>query len=586
MPLDSVCLSAIKDELCSSIIGLRVDKIQQPERDEVVLLLRGRDGARRLLMCAGSGNARVHLTDETLENPMTPPMFCMLLRKHLTGAKIVSVTQPEMERMLDIEFEATDNLGDRCGRHIILEFMGRYSNIILTDGDGRITDCLCRVGGDISDTRPVMPGLYYRLPPSQGKLDPLRTDSGEIKKLLDGADGGKQVYKWILDTFCGLSPLICREVAFRACGEADARINDKNGRDATASELSALFTTIKNRDFSPVMLTDGSGRPVDFSYMEIRQYGKLYVLTAETSFSGMLERYYSKREKAERIRQRGQSLIKTARNARDRVARKLANQRQELLATGDREKLRRAGDIITSNLYRMEKGMRLLKAEDFYSEDGRETEIKLDELKTPQQNAAKYYKDYNRAKTAEMYLTEQIAVGERELAYLNSVLEELEKAEGERDLAEIRQELIDTGYLKSRNSGKKEKRIEQRPMHFVSDTGTDIWVGKNNAQNERLTHRMAMKRDVWLHAQKIHGSHVVIQTGGGEPDEVTLSQAASLAAFYSQSGAGAKVPVDYTLVKNVKKMPGGKPGMVTYTDYKTVTALADEKTADRIRQRN
>lgn len=586
MPLDAVCLSAVKNELSEKIINMRIDKIQQPESDTLLLALRGINGSEKLLICAGGGNARIHLTDGSYANPQSPPMFCMLMRKHISGAKISAVTQPPMERILDIELDSYDAMGIACKKHLILELMGNYSNIILTGEDLIIIDCLRKIGGGLNDVRRILPGLIYRLPENQKKLDITECDFNEILRLFKDANIEKTVDKFLLETFLGFSPLVCREIAFRAYGETDKRIFEamaEDGGERLLEVLKLVSEKIKNADFQPSLLTDSDNKPKDFSYMPIGQYmGKLKESDLP-SFSALLEEFYSKRDRAEKMRQRSQALMKNMKNVRDRTRRKLELQKKELQTTQNREQLRCKADIIMANLHSMKKGMKTLTAYDFYSENGEMCTISLDEAKSPQQNAAKYYKDYAKAKNAEKYLSRHISDGEKELEYLNSVIDEIERAETENDLREIRQELGDTKYLRRQKSGKKEKRIEQKPMHFRSTGGYDIYVGKNNTQNDTLTLKTAFKRDIWLHTQKIHGSHVIISSGGEMPDDKTMEEAAMLAAFYSQGRNGDKIAVDYTLVKNVKKPSGGKPGMVIYTDYKTMFVTPDENLAEKLK---
>ena len=594
MPLDAVFLTALTAELEEKLPGLKIDKVQQPERDQIILTLRGPGAAERLLISAGTGDARVHLTNASFENPASPPMFCMLLRKHIGGARILSVRQTPLERAVDIALESVDALGQHGEKHLIAELMGRYSNIILTDADGRIVDCLRRVDGDMSEKRQVLPGLFYHVPPPQDKRDPLAITQAEFLDLLKAAPTDKTAEKWLISTFGGLSPLICREVVSRACGAVDARVGESLKHDGGASLSEAFFrlmTDIKSGRFEPVLLTKPDGKPFDFSFTAIGQYENALRAERAESFSSLLEQFYTRRFASERMRQRSLMLMKTVRNAHDRIRRKLEFQRVDLEKSKGRERLRELGDIITANLYRLEKGMTVLHAEDFYDQAGGQVDIRLDPKLTPQQNAGKYYKDYTKAKTAEKMLVEQIAIGERELAYLKSVLEEIARAEGERDLNEIREELALTGYVRQQpqtrmKTGRTTKRIKQpesAPMHFVSSTGYDIAVGRNNVQNERLTHKQAFKTDIWLHAQKIPGSHVIISTNSGETDDKTLGEAAALAAWFSQARESGKVPVDYALVKHVKKMPRGRPGMVTYTDYKTIVAVPDEGLVERLK---
>ena len=572
MPLDALCLTAVADELRAAVQGGKIDKIYQPARDEVVLFIRGQQGNVKLLLSANPGHPRAHLTTLPRENPAEPPMFCMLLRKHLQGARILELVQPPMERILDFRLESLDELGDRVERRLVLEAMGRNANLILLDGEGRILDCIRRVDGDMSRQRQVLPGLFYRQPPAPDKLDPMALEPEQLRQALDNPLG-KQWDKLLLDTFTGLSPLLARELTFRA-GEDPARL---------AAEVEKLCACVREGRVTPTLLVR-EGKAVDFTFLPILQYGPETESLPQESFSKMLDGFYENREAAERVRQRGQDLVKAVTNARDRTARKLANQQRELEATQDRERLREQGDIITSNLHAMEKGMSVLRAMDFYDPACPMVEIRLDPLLTPQQNAARYYKEYNKAKTAEKMLTIQLEKGGRELEYLNSVLENLSLAEGERDLQEIRQELTETGYL--RRSGKAKdrgKKVAGKPMEFRSSTGLRISVGKNNSQNDLLTTKMAYKSDIWLHTQKIHGSHVILWLEGGEADAQSLTEAAQLAAWFSQARESSKVPVDYTPVKYVKKPAGARPGMVVYTTYQTAVVDPDPELAKRLR---
>lgn len=587
MPLDALCLSGVVHELQNALSGAKIDKIYQPGRDEVVLALRAPAGNVKLLLSANPSHPRAHLTQISRENPDKPPMFCMLLRKHLAGARLLELVQPPMERVVDLRLEALDELGDRVERRLVLEAMGRHSNLILLDGEGRIMDCLRRVDSDMSARRQVLPGLFYRLPPAQEKLDPSSLDRAALESALAAAPEESQADKWLLDTFGGLSPLICRELAFRAGGATDARLHQmgEGGRSRLLDELEGLLRSVQENSFTPVML-EKEGHPSDFTFQPISQYGPAVSCVPFPSFSALLDRFYEQRENQERVRQRGQDLIRSVTNARDRAARKIGLQEQELAATRDRERLRQFGDIITSNLHAMEKGMSRLTAADFYDPECPQIHIPLDPLLTPQQNAAKYYKEYNKAKTAEVMLTQQLEKGRRELDYLNSVLDTIPLAEGEKDLQEIRQELTDTGYLRRPSKSKgREKRVVSKPMEFRSSAGLRISVGKNNTQNDLLTCKQAFKSDIWFHTQKIHGSHVILWTEGQAPDLQSLNEAACLAAWFSQARSSSRVPVDYTPVKYVKKPNGARPGMVTYTTYETAWVTPQEDLVKRLRVR-
>lgn len=581
MPLDAVCLNAVVNELDEILAGAKVDKIQQPEKDEIIISMRTRSGSRRLLISAGTGDARMHLSTASFENPQQPPMFCMLLRKHLTGAVLTNVRQIPGERAAELIFSVSGVFGDVEEKRLVAEMMGRYSNIILVSGDETIIDCMRRVDITMSEKRQVLPGLKYRVPPPQSKISIFSQDLPTDVQLEQAVEHPAD--KWLMDTFAGISPLGCREIAFSAFGETGYRL-DRQSAGALVESVCAVRRAIGEKRFTPYMLTEEDGRPADFYCFPLRQYGSARRGVKQESFSKLLEEFYSGRASAERVRQRSAAMTKTIKNARDRLSRKLALQNEELKKTFGRERMRQFGDIVSANLHLMRRGMTVLRAEDFYDPEGRECEIPLDPAKSPQENAARFYKDYTKAKNAEKILTQQILSGEAELDYLNSVLEETERAGGERDLAEIRQELERTGYLKKQSKNQKQKPQRSEPMRFVSDTGKLIRVGKNNTQNDELTLRSSSKTDIWLHAQKIHGSHVVISAEGGKPDETTLNQAACLAALYSKASDSSGVPVDYTLIKYVKKPSGAKPGMVIYTDYKTIYVTPDKNLPERLKK--
>ena len=583
MPLDAIFLSAAACEIRTAVTGGRVDKIHQPARDEIVLHVRGIENCR-VLLSANPSHPRAQLTDVARENPDTPPTFCMLLRKYLTGARILAVEQPSMERLITFRFETTDELGDRTERRLVLECMGRGANLILLDGEGRVTDCLRKLDGD-GGKRQVLPGLFYREVPAQNKRNPLALSREELEDALAAAPEQAQASEWLLDTFAGLSPLICRELAWRAGGRTDVRLDalGESGRRKLLDEIETLLTIVKENGFTPTEIIGENG-PLDVTFLPVGQYENAAKPVPFSSFAALLDDFYAARETAERVRRRGQDMIRTVTAARDRVARRTALQRQELAAAADRERVRRQGDLITANLYQLKRGMTRFKTADFYDPDGAEVEIVLDPLLTPQQNAAKRYKEYQKAKTAEKVLTERIAQGERELDYLESVLQALALAEGERDLAQIRQELTDTGYLRrASKAAARVKKAASEPMEFRTTAGFRVSVGKNNTQNDLLTTKLASKGDLWFHTQKIHGSHVILWTQGGQPDTQSLAEAAALAAWYSQGRDSGKVPVDYTPVKFVKKPAGARPGMVVYTTYQTILAAPDGALADRLR---
>ena len=541
MALDAICLTAVLEELRKVLEGGRIDKVYQPSRDEIVLAVRGAGANVKLLLSASPNGPRLHLTKEVRENPAQPPMFCMLLRKHLTGARFLRLEQPELERIVLLRLESTDELGDKVLRTLVREAMGRRANLILLDGEDRIIDCVRRVEGDVATgQRGVMPGLFYRLP----------------------------------DLRPGLPPLLERELDFRSNGVSRG--------ESLAEKLERLKEAVGPEGYVPYGLVR-EDKLVDFTFLPILQYGPDTGLRRYESFSKLLDDFYASRATAEKVGQRGADLQKAVSRVRDRVARRVAQQELEREATKDRERKRELGDILTSNLYALSKGMGTVRLTDYYDPEGREVDIPLDPLLTPQQNAAKYYKEYNKAKTAEVVLGEQIEKGKRELEYLDSVLEAIVLAEGERDLAEIRQELTDTGYLRRGAKAAKRMKVAAKPMEFRSTAGLRISVGKNNTQNDLLTAKQAGKGDLWLHTQKIHGSHVILWTEGRTPDAGSIEEAAKLAAWFSQARDGKKVPVDYTPVKYVKKPAGAKPGMVVYTTYQTAYVDPDGELAKRLR---
>ncbi|WP_130849424.1 Rqc2 family fibronectin-binding protein [Intestinimonas timonensis] len=541
MALDAICLTAVLEELRKVLEGGRIDKVYQPSRDEIVLAVRGAGANVKLLLSASPNGPRLHLTKEVRENPAQPPMFCMLLRKHLTGARFLRLEQPELERIVLLRLESTDELGDKVLRTLVLEAMGRRANLILLDGEDRIIDCVRRVEGDVATgQRGVIPGLFYRFP----------------------------------DPRPGLPPLLERELDFRSNGVSRG--------ESLAEKLERLKEAMGPEGYVPYGLVR-EDKLVDFTFLPILQYGPDTGLRRYESFSKLLDDFYASRATAEKVGQRGADLQKAVTRVRDRVARRVAQQELEREATKDRERKRELGDILTSNLYALSKGMGTVRLTDYYDPEGREADIPLDPLLTPQQNAAKYYKEYNKAKTAEVVLGEQIEKGKRELEYLDSVLEAIVLAEGERDLAEIRQELTDTGYLRRGAKAAKRMKVAAKPMEFRSTAGLRISVGKNNTQNDLLTAKQAGKGDLWLHTQKIHGSHVILWTEGRTPDAGSIEEAAKLAAWFSQARDGKKVPVDYTPVKYVKKPAGAKPGMVVYTTYQTAYVDPDGELAKRLR---
>ena len=574
MPLDAVCLQAVVAELAPQITGSRIEKIQQPARDQVVLLLRGN---RRLLLSAGGGQPRLHLTELPRDNPAQPPMFCMLLRKYLSGGIIESIQQAPLERVVTLTVSAADELGERSQFSLILEAVARRANLILADKDGHIIDCLRRIDFEMNPDRQVLPGLFYHLPTPPDKVSPFTVTEEEFAALAAAAGEGAPADQWLVRTVNGLSPLVARELTFRACGSTDAPVTGHTA--ALWSAFAAWRNSLHEKHFTPAMLKR-SGVPVDFTYLHVGQYGDAAEEETYTSFSRLLDDFYEKREQAERVKQKGQDLVKTASNGAARLRRKIAAQEQELAESKNRDKWRVYGELITANLYRMERGMSRLTAQNYYDPDCADVDIPLDVRLSPQENAAKYFKKYTKAKTAEKYITAQLEKARVELTYLESVLQELTLAESEQDFNDIRAELTDGGYLRAR--GRKQPQRPSKPREFRSTAGLRILVGRNNRQNDRLPAKDAETWDIWLHTQRIHGSHVILCTGGAQPDEQSLLEAASLAAYFSQAQDGTKVPVDYAPVKFVKKPAGSPPGLVNYTPHNTILADPSEELVKRL----
>ena len=573
MPLDAVTVSALAKELSERLEGGRIDKVQQPERDMLLLSLRAKGENLRLVIAAGTGNARAGITRGSFENPAEPPMFCMLMRKHLVGARILSVTQPEYERLLIFTLDTHDELGVQSEKKLAVELIGRSANAVLIGADGRIIDCMRRMDFAGDALRRMLPGMIYRLPPKQEKPVFFALDPAQRRALIAAADKTVPVDKWLMNSFSALSPLICREFAYR-CNNDYVNLPDA---------CDALCEAVAAGELAPWLISI-DGKPKDFSFMAISQYGPAAQLERYDSFSEMLDAFYTRRDRAEQQRRRSHDLIKTVRTLRDRQQRKLAAQREELRRTEGREDIRHQAELVTANIYRLRRGDRSLECEDYYDPACPVVHIELDPLKTPQQNAAALYKEYNKLKAAEQHLTVLTREGERQLDYLNSVLDELERAETDRDLSDIRRELTETGYIRARKGGKAERVKPQSPLKFVSDDGLEILAGRSNAQNDELTLKLARRTDYWLHTQRVHGSHVIIRCEGEEPPPRTLEQAAGIAAYYSQARGAGKVQVDYTMVRNVRKPSGALPGKVVYTDHKTMLAESDGALAERLKR--
>ena len=581
MAFDALFLSAVLGEVREKAIGARVEKIHQPCRDTLILLLRCKDSREKLLFAANPTAPRLHFTSATPENPAEPPMFCMLLRKHLQGARLVEVTQPPMERMATFTFDCTDEMGFPVQKRLVAELMGRTCNLYLLGPEGRILDCLRRIGLDESARRAALPGLNYQAPDPVAKTDLHGLTAANYLEFLE-KPGADRISDRLMDNLGGLSPLVCREAALYACGDTDARVEGRKLPEL--AEKLWLFFTEHGEHPHPYYYALPDGTPKQFAFCPIRQYGDC---KEAASFGALLDMYYTVRDRKDAMRQKSQAVRKTVSNLCQRIQRKLAIQEKELEATFDRERLRQLGDIVTANIHRIVKGQTTVECEDFYDEEMKTISVPISPILSPQQNAAKFYKDYSKMKNAEKELTHQIALGEEELEYLQSVLEELGRADTEAELEEIRAELQQGGYLKPESNRRRPRQGKLPPMKFESTDGYTIYVGRNNQQNDHLTFKTARKDDIWCHASKVHGSHVIIACGGTKPPDDTVTQAAQLAAYYAETSGGQNIPVDVTQVRQVKKHPSGKPGMVIYHTYRTAIVnpykdiVVDELNAER-----
>lgn len=589
MSLDGAFLHCVRREL-ENLIGARVDKIYQPSREEIIVSLRllGSDdrGAKKLLFSANGGMARVHLTNAEFDNPQTPPMFCMLLRKRLGGGKLSAIRQDGLERILYFDFECTNEIGDPVTNTLIAEIMGRYSNLILMSG-GRVVDSVKRVTGEDSTderkVRRILPNIVYETPPRPERLNILEADPGEIVSEISSKSG--RLAKALPEILEGIAPIFAREAAFYAAGDTDipcGDLSDDQKRRLAEFLENAKSTLNGNANFT--LLTDETGKKKDFSFINIGQYGGAMTVSRFDSACALLDDFYTAQSGEDRSRQRAKDLLKTVNNAYARVSRKLELQKKELAECGEREVFRVCGDLINANIYRLEKGMTKCVLEDFST--GEPREIALDARLTPAQNAQRYYAEYRKLDTAEKKLTELIKSGTNELAYLDSVLDCVSRADGDRGLDEIRRELREQGYIKSgkQKSDERQRKLSE-PMRFTSSDGFEILVGKNNRQNDLLTLKTAKATDMWLHTKDIAGSHVIVRTNGQALPEQTLFEAAQLAAYHSKGRGGSGVPVDYVAVKFVKKPAGAKPGMVIFTNNRTLYVTPDKDLVERLSEK-
>lgn len=585
MAFDGAFLHKIKQEI-DALAGSRVDKISQPDRETIIIVLRGNGGNHKLLLSASAAAAKLHFTKNSIENPKAAPMFCMLLRKHLGSGKLLRTEQEGMDRILTLVFECVNELGDRVELRLVCEIMGRHSNIILTDASGKILDAAKRVDFVTSEVRQILPGITYRLPPMQDKLNPLTATAQQMgDQILSGRD--IPLSKGILEQIQGFSPTLCREIAHFVCpqGEQTAANLTEEQQRRLVFYLGVVKTALEPGGGTPVMVRDSRDKPVEFGFLELSQYGQGYTIQKMDSFSAVLDEFYGARDLAERMRQKSADLHKLLGNVRDRLVRKLAAQQQELEQSQDREIKKQWGDIISANLYSMYKGQTVLHTVNFYSPDQEEIDIPLDPMLAPAKNAQRYYNEYRKEATADAKLRELIEKGTQELAYIETVLGELARAETEAELQGIREEAVSQGYLRLQSQASR-KPVKLAPRRYRSSDGFLILSGRNNLQNDQLTLREASNYDLWLHTQKIPGSHTIIITDGvREIPQRTIEEAAVIAACNSSARESAKVPVDYTYIKNVRKPRGARPGMVIYNPYQTAIVDPDLKRAEALREK-
>ncbi len=589
MAFDAAMLASVVSQLKGCTLGARVEKVFQPEKDEIILQMRSTEGGKRLLIHAGSNNPRIGFTEEQRENPMKPPMLCMLLRKYLQGAKLTDVRQEGFERVATLEFEGRDEMGFTCKRYLIAEIMGKYSNMIFANEQKKVIAALHTVDFSSSSLRQVLPGLAYELPPKQEKYNPMEFDDRALfEELYKTSNPERGADKFITDRFMGISAALAREIAFRAAGKNDARLGEVSC-SALMSSLLDMMESIRKENFSPCMILK-DGAPVEYSFCQLSHYGKGFEMKPYPDVSSLLDDFFRTRDREQHLRQRAADILRILTNADARIRKKIELQKAELADCARGEEFKKYADLITANLYALERGMSRAELIDYsdYHEDGTfgTCVIELDSRLSPSANAQRYYKRYNKSKSARVELTKQIQLGENELNYIDSVFDALSHAETNADLTEIRDELYRSGYAsRMKNHVLSKKTPTPTVAEFRTSGGYRVLCGKNNLQNEYITHKLANKMDYWFHVKNLPGSHTVMLCDGEEPSEVDFTEAAEIAAFFSKGADGQNVEVDYTHVKKVKKPAGGKPGLVIYhTNWSCiVTPKEDAVNARRIK---
>jgi predicted ribosome quality control (RQC) complex YloA/Tae2 family protein len=576
MSFDGIVTRAVVKELKDKIVGGRIDKIYQPEKDEIIINIHHIGKNYRMVLSASSNNPRIYLTSSNKKNPDTPPMFCMLLRKHLTGGIILNVEQYEMDRVVFIDISSTDELGQPTEKRIIIEIMGKHSNIILIDKESsKIIDSVKRVTEEMSRVRQILPGFLYENPPLKDKTNPLYISFPNFKELIEKESKNTEVYKFIYYNYQGLSPLISKEICFNADLDIDRTLISLNEEEIRNlySNFDIVMNLVSNNLYTPLYITDDNNNDIKAFYsLELNQFGSDNKFFLD-SISMVLDLYYRKKDILDRINQKSQSIRKSIHVKLDRAYSKLAKLREELHESMDREKYKIFADLISSNLYRIQKGSKSIELENFYDENMAKTIVPLDVKLSAVDNAQRYYKRYTKLKNANELLLKQIDETNKEVEYLENVILSIENSTEIQELDEIKEELAKEGYIKGNDKKKKKKNKDElisKPQHYISSDNFNIYVGKNNRQNDYLTLKFANKEDLWLHVQNMPGSHVIIKSEGKEIPDKTLEEAAILAAYFSKGKNGNHVPVDYTQRKNVKKPSNAKTGMVIYDNYKTI----------------
>ena len=566
MAFDACMMRAVLGEFSSEFPEAKIEKVLQPRNDEIDMVIHHGRSSRRLVFNVGPNAPRLQLSDKQKENPLKAPMFCMLLRKYFLGARIVSVTQPGFDRIAEFTVSCYDEMGFATEKIIVCEIMGKYANLIVLDSERKILAALKVIDFAASSVRQVLPGLKYQTPAMADKINPTEIDREIFYQKLSEFPSERTGEKFIISTYSGIATQIARELVYRACGHTDTPVCNIDA-DRFYYVFREWQQLLIDESYTPTIVFDNSGKPIDYSYMDITYLGDNVDKRSYNSLSEMLDTYFEEKDRLEHIHQRAHDITTLLNNAQARTERKLGIQRQSLLDADKGEEYKRHADLITANLYRLQRGMESFTTVDYYDENCPEIEIKLDTRLTPSQNAQKLYKLYNKCKTAKVVLAEQIEIWERELRYLESVRQFLSRAECEQDVIEIRDELYRSGYASRLRGYVPPKKIASTPHKLVTSGGYQLLVGRNNIQNDNLTFKVASKGDLWFHTKDIPGSHVIMLCDGEEPSEQDYTEAASVAAKYSKA-TGDLVAVDYTRVKNIKKPGGSKPGFVIYkTNY-------------------